>query len=397
MTKIKYLIIILIPLFLSGCYNYRELNDLGITTAVSIDYDKDKNSFNVIAQLINPVKQQDATSSGEPVFVSFQSEGKTIQEAFRLIILDSPKQLYGSHLQIVILSEEAVQSKLPEILDFFIRDPELRSEFKVIIAKNNESLKSISIQTLLDNLSSSNLLASLETQSKKVGIATIQTLNEITNMYLNPHLEIIMPSLILEGNIQEGESQENVTNTTSKANVFISTTAIFKDNKLITYLTEEESKALNLIKGDLEDTILNVNIDDDYIVFEPNRVKTKEEVDIQKNKLKVSVEGFARINEVSSYVDLTSPKEIDRLKDELNKTIEEMIKNTFYKIRDEYKTDVFGINNLYYKKDPKYFKENCQNWYEDIFPNIEIEVKSNLKLYEKGNTLGGVEYERENK
>jgi len=43
MKKIKYLILLL-PL-LSGCYNYRELNELGITTAISIDY-KDDNFCN---------------------------------------------------------------------------------------------------------------------------------------------------------------------------------------------------------------------------------------------------------------------------------------------------------------------------------------------------------------
>ena len=44
----------------------------------------------------------------------------------------------------------------------------------------------------------------------------------------------------------------------------------------------------------------------------------------------------------------------------------------------------------------KYFKKYCSNWYETTFPNIELEVKSNIKLYEKGNTLGGIKYEREN-
>ena len=42
MKKIKFLIILL-PL-LSGCYNYRELNDLGITTAISIDYEQNQSS-----------------------------------------------------------------------------------------------------------------------------------------------------------------------------------------------------------------------------------------------------------------------------------------------------------------------------------------------------------------
>ena len=66
-------------------------------------------------------------------------------------------------------------------------------------------------------------------------------------------------------------------------------------------------------------------------------------------------------------------------------------------IKENYNTDIFGFRQLYYHTDHKYFKEKCNNWYEDIYPNIKLEVKSNIKLYEKGNTLGGIEYERKNK
>ena len=143
MKKIKYLLLLL-PL-LSGCYNYRELDEIGITTAISIDYDEE---FKITAQVINPIKQQDASTSGEPSFVNFSSEGNSLQEAFRSVILESPRQLYGAHLQIIILSEEVVNNHLFEVLYFFTRDPEIRSEVKVIVAQNNESLKSITIQTL---------------------------------------------------------------------------------------------------------------------------------------------------------------------------------------------------------------------------------------------------------
>ena len=39
-------------------------------------------------------------------------------------------------------------------------------------------------------------------------------------------------------------------------------------------------------------------------------------------------------------------------------------------------------------------KKNCTNWYEDIYPKIKLEVKANVRLYEKGSTLGGLRYEK---
>ena len=392
MKKIKYLLLLL-P-FLSGCYNYRELNEIGITTAISIDYDE---NFKVIAQVINPVKQQDASTSGEPSFVNFSSEGDSLQEAFRSVILESPRQLYGSHLQIIILSEEIVNNHLFEVLDFFTREPEIRSEVNVIIAQDPKDLEGITIQTLLNDLSSSTILDALESQNKKEGVTLEITLNDLTNMYLNPYLEITMPSMTVEGNLGQGQKEENITETVADAKTKIGTTAIFKENNLLGFLSIQESKMVNLIKNNFSDSILQFEYNDGYIVFEPNRVKSKVEADVKNNKVIVTIKGYAKINEVGTVGNLEDTKEIEKIKDFLNESIENSVKDTFNSIRDKYNTDIFGFQDLYYKTDPNYFKENYKNWYEDAFPNLEIDVNSNLKLYEKGNTLGGIEYERENK
>lgn len=392
MKKIKYLLLLL-P-FLSGCYNYRELNEIGITTAISIDYDE---NFKVIAQVINPVKQQDASTSGEPSFVNFSSEGDSLQEAFRSVILESPRQLYGSHLQIIILSEEIVNNHLFEVLDFFTREPEIRSEVNVIIAQDPKDLEGITIQTLLNDLSSSTILDALKSQNKKEGVTLEITLNDLTNMYLNPYLEITMPSMTVEGNLGQGQKEENITETVADAKTKIGTTAIFKENNLLGFLSIQESKMVNLIKNNFSDSILQFEYNDGYIVFEPNRVKSKVEADVKNNKVIVTIKGYAKINEVGTIVNLEDTKEIEKIKDFLNESIENSVKDTFNSIRDKYNTDIFGFQDLYYKTDPNYFKENYKNWYEDAFPNLEIDVNSNLKLYEKGNTLGGIEYERENK
>lgn len=396
MNKLKYLILLIIPLLLSGCYNYQELNDLAITTALSIDYNEETENYEIIAQVINPVKEQDAKSSNETSFINYRSEGKSLREAIRTVILDSPKKLYGAELQVVILSENVLYDKLPDVIDFFIREPELRPEFKIIIAQNDKSLESVAIQTLLDDLSSSNILDSLEAQSERIGITTVVSLNELSNMYLNPYLEIVLPSLIVEGSIEQGIDKENLSTTKDETTIEISTTGVFKDNKFLGYLTEDESKTLNLIRGDIQNTIINMDITDGMIVFEPNNIETKVEAIPKENTVKITISGGAKVKEITGLADLTSTEEVKKIQDEFNKLTEEMVTTTFNSIREKYNTDVFKFRDLYYKTDHKYFKENYNNWYEDIFPNLKLEVKSEIELYEKGNTLGGTKYEREN-
>lgn len=390
MKKIKY-IILLLPLFLSGCYNYRELNDLGITTAISIDYEDE---YKVEAEFVNPIKAEDSSSSSESAFVSFSSSAPSIEEALKKILLDSPQELYGSHLQILVLSKDVIETHLDEVLDFFMRDPQFRSEFKVIIADNDRSMQGIKVQTILDNLSSSNILKSLELEERQLGITKAYTLNDIASMYLNPNIEITMPSITLTGDLDTGEEKENTTLTKPEVRVKISKTAVFKDNNLLGYLTDEESKTLSIIKGDIKNTILNIPIDDLYVVFEPNRLNTKTEVDIKNNTINVLIKGYARVSEVSSDINIEDKKEVEDLTNILNNYIEDMVKDNFINIRDKYNSDIFGIKDLYYKKDPSSIKDI--SWYDEIFHNINIKVESNIKLYEKGNTKGGIRYEREN-
>lgn len=393
MKRIKFLILLL-PL-LSGCYNYRELNELGITTAVSIDY-KD-NNFYVIAEVINPIKQQDASSSNNSPFVNYNSSSSSLQDAFRKVVLESPRQLYAAQLEIIVLSEEVVNNHLEEVLEYFARDPESRTEIKIIVAKTEDSTKAITLQTLLTSLSSSNIIKSLDLQSKVLGMAYPVTLNELLNMYIDPYLEVVLPSMTLYGNYEIGDEKENITTSSPKAIVKIDGSTITKDNKILGYLDLEESKILNLINGKLKETIIKMNYYDGYIIFEPNRIKVSRELDIKNNIIKINISGYSKTKEIQSNIDLKDPKEIEKLNKALNMELEKKITDTFNSIREKYSTDVFGFQELYYRTNYKYFKENCTNWYEDIYPKIKLEVKANVRLYEKGSTLGGLRYERKNK
>ena len=375
MKRIKFLILLLLPL-LSGCYNYRELNDLGITTAVSIDY-KD-NNFYVIAEVINPIKQQDASSSNNSPFVNYNSSSSSLQDAFRKVVLESPRQLYAAQLEIIVLSEEVVNNHLEEVLEYFARDPEARTEIKIIVAKTEDSTKAITLQTLLTSLSSSNIINSLDLQSKVLGMAYPVTLNELLNMYIDPYLEVVLPSMTLYGNYEIGDEKENITTSSPKAIVKIDGSTITKDNKILGYLDLEESKILNLINGKLKETIIKMNYYDGYIIFEPNRIKVSRELDIKNNIIKINISGYSKTKEIQSNINVKDPKEVEKLNKALNMELEKKITDTFNSIREKYGTDVFGFQELYYRTNYKYFKENCTNWYE-------------------GSTLGGLRYERKNK
>ena len=122
MKKIKILIVVLFLLVVSGCYNYRELNELSIVSAIGIDKDKNDN-IKVTIQVINSKKESSDSSQSNTnaTFITYESSAKTIQEALRKVVLSSPKRFFATQMQILVISEKCAKDDITKYIDFFTR------------------------------------------------------------------------------------------------------------------------------------------------------------------------------------------------------------------------------------------------------------------------------------
>ena len=129
MKYIKILIITLFIILITGCYNYRELNDLGITTAVGIS--KDGDNYNLVIEVLKTETSSNEENKIETIL--YESSGKTIQEALRRAILKSPKRLYANHLYMILIDEELASDGIASIMDLFIRVVDSLKQFHVLL------------------------------------------------------------------------------------------------------------------------------------------------------------------------------------------------------------------------------------------------------------------------
>ena len=386
----KILLVVIILITLTGCYNYRELNDLAIVSAISVS--KVDEEYNVIVQVVKPKKEQDTSNINQPNFITFKSKGETLQEAFRLIVKESPKKIYGAQMQVLLLDESVAKDNLSDILDFFAREPEVRNEFYVLVSKNDNVLE---VLTPLDNISSQNIMESLEANNKYLGYANLVTFNDLLAYYQNERIQIALPSIYLTGNNNVGDEEENIDASKVDTSVVLGPLAIFKGNKLIGYLSEEESLAYNIVMDNITNALITNKYDDDkYIVSELIKSKTDLEVDSKNNKINITVKGNAAIKEVNyNNINLKDENNVKKIEDDLNKKIEKLVKNSIKNVTKKYNSDIFGFENLFYKEDYKYYKQIKDKWSDKIFQNLEIKVDSKFEIVEQGNVLGGIKDE----
>ncbi len=382
----KMIFIIPIIFLLTGCYNYREINELAIVSGVSIS--KVGDEIELTTEVINPKKEQDASSGEEPEFIIYTSRAKSVQEAIRKMIKESPRKMYGAHIEILVIDEGIAREDLMDILDFFARDPEIRSEFKVLVGKSDDVLK---ITTPLEKISSENIQNSLENNNQYLGFANVVTYHELISNVLNPNIELVLPVLSMKGNVNLGEDKENITDTLVNATPIIDGMAIFRNNKLKGYLNEEEALTYNILRNSAKNFFVRTSgHDNEYIVHEIIRLSSKMEFDRNKNEMKITLTGKSAISEVNEKIDLENLEEVSKLERKLNQELKKIVERSILSIQKEYNSDIFGFGDIIYKSYPKYFQKIKDEFKKDGFQNLKVNVSVKIKGQEKGNLNRGV-------
>jgi spore germination protein KC len=382
--KIGLLVILILLLnLLSGCWNRRELNELAIMVGMGID--KSEDQYIVTTQVVNPssVSSKEAGGRGSPV-ITFIEKGDTVFKTIRKITTTSPRKIYGAHLRVLVIGEELAKEGLSEILDFFLRDHEMGTDFYVIIAKDTKAEDILKVLTPLEVLPANKLFSSLETSEKvwapTVSVTLDELITEITSDGINPNLTGIM----ITGNGQKGEVKENIEQIHTDVKLQYSGIAVFKKDKLIGWLNEDESKGLNYILGNVESTLgeLPCPGEKGEIGIELIRTKAKMKMKVENGRPKgsVEIEAVGNVGDVGcKKLDLTKPKTIDDLEKKVEVEIKKLADTTITKAKEELEIDMFGFGEELHRSDPDYWKKVKKDW-NLKFMETPIEVNVNMEL-----------------
>lgn len=91
---------------LSGCWDYRELNELSLAMAMGVDKDKDTGGVRVTLQIVNPKEIAGRTVTGRNVpVVIYSSTGKSLFEATRKVTLKESRRINLQHLRVLVIGE----------------------------------------------------------------------------------------------------------------------------------------------------------------------------------------------------------------------------------------------------------------------------------------------------
>lgn len=386
----KKIILIFIFLFLlSGCYDYKELNDYAIVTGIAID--KYKDEYEVSVLISNSSKTSSDAESKESDVVVYSGHGDTIFSAFKDIGLISPKEIYIGSFSILLINEDVAKEGINNVIDVFLRYPNSRKSFYLTIVKNDKAKDVLKIMTPLANFPSQNISNNLASSTSLQGTIKKVSFNELLSILVQDGIDPTINSIKIVGKKNKGFSQSNLETTEPKTNIKLSNLTIFKNYKLVDYASYEESLGINFINKNIEDAYLKIKYKNGYVVIDTTKVKPNIKIKLKNNKpiVNINVKGEARITESNGDIKLDEYKSIEELQKLSNKKIKKIINKAIDKAKNN-EADIFGFGLKFYRKYPKYFEKNKNNW-NKIFKELETNTDVKIVLKNKVSSKNSLE------
>ena len=339
----KIVILLSLILLISGCYDYRELNDMSVVTGIGIDY-KD-NEYIVSLEITKSIKDG---SSNEIETVIYTGSNKVLADAFLEAKNMSDKYVYMEHVNVLLVSEELCNKGIGDVIDYIVRDTTINSNYYMVVTKDINKVLGIK----QDNDSMSNVITN--TINYYLDDTSFDDLDIMASYMINNLVDIGVPYISLE-----------------EDKVIFYQIAYFNRDKIVGTI---DSKLYTLLK--LNSSNVNFNKNGNTISIYNNSVK----YELKEDTIIVKIDGEGLVKEVSSKIDLENKDSYEYLSRIISKDIkldvESFINSTLSK-----GSDLLGLEDKYYKK----YKRNMK----DIKYQVDVDIKIN-----KNGIIYGVLYDK---
>lgn len=340
----KIIIILITCILVSGCYDYREVNDLAIISGIGVDYKDDE--YKVTLEILNTVKNE-ANSTVVQKTTMVEASDENFAQAMNYAIKKIEKNAYFSHLQILLLSKEVAEHGISDIADYLFRSIHVTESFYTVIVQNAKPYDVFDAKIANNEVSSDEILNMIESTSQIASINVFKQFDFLVGTMEAKGKDIVIPTIKFNDD------------TLDMGNI-----AIFNYDKLAYILNDDENKAYYLLTEDVNSAIYT-NEDNVISVYDNNY-----SIKLKNNKFNIDVKLYADIQYLKSDFNLKDPESLSKLKNLFQDQIEKSI-NDLISVSKRYKSDFLHLGNKYYKKYPN-----------DYYPGIglDLEYKLNVEL-----------------
>ncbi|WP_307208166.1 Ger(x)C family spore germination protein [Paenibacillus harenae] len=392
MGRYRFFIMVILCMLLSGCWNRTELNEISITSATG--YDRVDGNWLMTLQVIVPSAMTvggtgGSGGSGSAIHV-FSTKEKTIQQALNKSNLENSRFLYFAHNNVLVIGREAAEEGISQIIDLYLRTAEARESVYVLLASGKAS----------------DVLKDLIPPEKLPGVALAQILNKEGSMsgFIPPIKMYELAKQISSDSKSAGvpeiseagdggkalESLDVFKKTSSKGKLKLSRLGVFKEDRLIGWMTWQESFGVSWMSDKIKMSSISFKCPgsestSNFASFKIRTAKTRvtpiKEGDGYKMQLKVKVGGV--LTESTCPADPADLKASGEMEKEIEKQIQNYI-HLGWKAVQRMQVDLPGFAGHVHRKYPRDWNEIKETWAEKELGEIKLDVHVKATIQHPG-------------
>ncbi len=370
MKKIKIALLILIILInsvsITGCWNYREIDQFLIVTGIAVDKGiNDHYKVTAETALISGGKDSKTTSK------TIAAEGRTLFDAVRNMISLSGKRLYWSHSKVIILSKEIASEGITKVIDWYTRDSEAREDVYLLVSKEATAEEIFDPEGTTEDIKSFILSQMIKNQVSLSKAPVIDILQYGINSQVKGISTVIPAVSLIRMN--------------DKTVIQVMGSAVIKDDKMVGFLNGDETKDLSFIRDEVRGGVLTEEMQTDNgpapasLEIFKNQTKVMPVVNGKDIRIDLNIETTVAIDEIDGVENLISEEQRTKLEQSTENTLKKQIQELIRKIQSEYGADIFGFGEELRENKAQVWKSVGNNW-EDIFKHLTVNVKMDVHI-----------------
>ncbi len=364
-----FALLVFLTVSLAGCWNYRGLNEMAMVMGMTIDHNEETGMFRITFEIADL-----ASSSKESGIKSrlVDAEGTTIFDAARAAKRKLVDKLYFAHMEVVVIGENMARDfGILPVVDWFMRDAEVRETTLVLIAKGTDAHSLMHTEGIDQSILSPELQGIIEDDNAITSSTVNMRLFEVYNVLNCTGVALTLPAFSIVDN-------------DGKPTVEADGAAIFNGDRLAGFLSDEETKYFLFAAGRAQGGILTVSasgsdIDDTSLEISETMSDTSYEYKDGVLTMFIDTHTSVFFAETMCLIDVMDEKQINDLEKRAADRVSSGITTMLAKEQALYGDDILGFGATIHRKDPKLWHTLKESW-ALLYPNTRVVVTSVVEI-----------------
>ena len=363
--KTGILLLAMTLLFISSsCWDQRPIEDQAFIIGLALDKGDDPDMIKVTFQIAQPQAFVTEAKSEESFWnISEEAEDITAAQNQLIRIMNLTPTL--EHCQIILIGEELAREGLHDYLDFLLRTHEIRRAVRIGVVQGKA--KDILDMKYKTDLMPSFVISEMMDQNSRFTfeLSDFMNIGKLHTAFTGAYDFALVRIVPLEEKLD------------------MSGGGIFKNEKLVGWLSNEEMMGLRFLRGDVGSGYLTVDLTEDLGKRAMLRIYESQSIlepEIRDNRLvlRLKIRAEGDITEIVYQKGRLSESEfLPRIENLFREDIEKKIRSTFTKLQQEYESDVFQLKEKLQSYYPEYWQQNAEGW-DEIYRSARLEIEANV-------------------